>query len=255
MTKMLVFFFFCWVLLVTNVEATSLKDAIVEATKSTNGEAPTEGACPLDVLTCLDGSTLDRNPDLDCRFPRCTCKNTNQCMEGECVDGYCTGGTEKDDDDCGDDDYYCGGGDDDDDDDDDGEDDDYEPGACPQDVSECLDGSFVGRIPPYCEFEPCSCSKNQDCYHGTICDEEEGKCVEDGEEKVCPLDVLECLDGSSVSRLPPSCNFGRCTCESSRDCFRGICVEGRCSDRSVQCTLDVKECDDGSFVGRVPPDW
>jgi hypothetical protein len=51
---------------------------------------------------------------------------------------------------------------------------------------------------------------------------------------VCPTDVLECDDGSFVSRDPENdCEFEECPSE-------------------VACTADVQECDDGSFVSRDP---
>lgn len=242
-TNMRVFIsYFLLSILVVGAKA-SLKEAVVEATK----EAPE--ACSLDVLACADGSVLDRDPNMDCQFPRCSCKNSDQCMRGECVEGTCRGGSDDDadDDEVDDgytDDYYTN---------DDEKGDDYEPAACTQDVRQCRDGSSVGRISPYCEFEACPCYENRDCYQGEICEEE--KCVEEDKGEICSSDVLECLDGSTVSRIPPACKFDRCSCRNSRDCRRGICFDGKCSDRSVQCTLDVRECDDGSFVGRVPPDW
>ena len=232
-------------------EAASLSETIVEAIKSSSTSLPTTEACQQDVLTCADGSILDRDPELDCKFPRCSCDNSNECRRGECVEGYCKDVVPDVDDDDADDDSDDDDGDDDDD---DGDDDDYEPALCAQDVQECLDGSAVGRVPPYCEFEGCPCSGSRDCYFGDICDS--GICQEDDRDRECPLGTLECMDGSSVSRVPPACKFDRCSCSNSKECRRGICFEGRCSDRSaVQCTTDVKECDDGSFVGRIQPAW
>ena len=246
-----------FIIAAAGAEAASLSETIVEAIKSSSStEAPSTTkapssteVCQQDALTCADGSVLSRDPDLNCKFPRCSCGDSSECRRGECLEGYCKDVPDEVDDD-------DDGGDDDDDDGDDGDDDksdDYEPSLCIQDVQECLDGSAVGRVPPYCEFEACPCSGSRDCYFGDICDS--GKCMEDDRDSSCPLDTLECIDGSFVSRVPPACKFDRCSCSTSRECRRGVCFEGKCSDRSVQCTTDVKECDDGSVVGRVPPAW
>jgi hypothetical protein len=56
-----------------------------------------------------------------------------------------------------------------------------------------------------------------------------------GIPEVCPQDVLECPDGSTVSRdADNSCEFPKCP----------VVV--------VSCTQDVEECPDGSFVDRDP---
>uniref|UniRef100_A0A7S0ALV7 Uncharacterized protein n=1 Tax=Minutocellus polymorphus TaxID=265543 RepID=A0A7S0ALV7_9STRA len=51
----------------------------------------------------------------------------------------------------------------------------------------------------------------------------------------CPTDVMECDDGSFLSREPPSCDFAA-ACPGDND--------------NVFCTDDVKECADGSLVNR-----
>jgi uncharacterized protein (UPF0179 family) len=92
-----------------------------------------------------------------------------------------------------------------------------DPVACTMDAKECPDGSFVGRIPPSCEFADCPPVE---------------------EEPIeCTKDVQECPDGSFVSRIAPSCDFADCPPY----------------EEPVACTQDVKECPDGSYVGRTPP--
>ena len=53
----------------------------------------------------------------------------------------------------------------------------------------------------------------------------------------CPQDVLECSDGSFVSRVAPSCEFAECP---------ALFQPNNCPD-------SVKLCADGSFVGRSGP--
>ncbi|CAB9523274.1 chitinase [Seminavis robusta] len=66
--------------------------------------------------------------------------------------------------------------------------------VCTLDVQECPDGSFVGRVPPNCDF---------------------GDCV------VCPLDVLICSDNSTVVRDPSNdCQFEPCPMEISKRLLR-----------------------------------
>lgn len=61
--------------------------------------------------------------------------------------------------------------------------------ACTMDAKECPDGSYVGRIPPDCEFAACP----------------------DEEEVIfCPEDVKQCPNGSYVGRTPPDCEFSPC---------------------------------------------
>ena len=54
------------------------------------------------------------------------------------------------------------------------------------------------------------------------------------QEYVCPTDVKECDDGSSMSRNP------------SKDCEFDPCPQ------EYACSTDVKECDDGSYVNHNP---
>jgi hypothetical protein len=95
--------------------------------------------------------------------------------------------------------------------------------ACTDDAKECPDGSFVGRVPPSCEFAPCP------------------------GEGACTLEAKLCPDGSSVGRVPPSCEFAPCPGEEAP----ATTTKDECE---IVCTMDVKECPDGSFVGRVAPD-
>ena len=76
---------------------------------------------------------------------------------------------------------------------------------CTLDVKQCPDGSFVGRVPPGCNFEECPT------------------------DVACNRDAKVCPDGSSVSRVPPSCEFAKCpalACNNDRDCPTNyICAE------------------------------
>ena len=59
--------------------------------------------------------------------------------------------------------------------------------GCPDDAKLCPDGTFVGRVPPDCDFEECP------------------------EMSVgCPLDVKTCPDGTVLSRVGPDCLFPDC---------------------------------------------
>jgi hypothetical protein len=67
--------------------------------------------------------------------------------------------------------------------------------ACTMDAMECPDGSFVGRVPPTCEFAACPVSLDT---------------PEDDAQVVCTQDVKQCPDGSYVGRVAPSCEFTAC---------------------------------------------
>ena len=49
-------------------------------------------------------------------------------------------------------------------------------------------------------------------------------------EVACPLDTLECIDGSNVGRLSPDCDFARCSCRGDEHCYKGYCIDGSCTD-------------------------
>ena len=68
-----------------------------------------------------------------------------------------------------------------------------EPMACPRDVRECRDGSFVTRDPKLdCEFPECK-------------------------PVVCPKDARECRDGSFVTRDPKlDCEFSQCPVDPTK---------------------------------------
>lgn len=117
--------------------------------------------------------------------------------------------------------------------------------VCAGDVYECPDGSFVGRGGCNCEFSPCpeepECYNPGDCLAGErtcsgnkVWDRTypcvDGQCdytqttgslmVENcGDDACvdgvcvppeCPIDTLNCLDGTILVRQPPSCEFGVC---------------------------------------------
>ena len=65
---------------------------------------------------------------------------------------------------------------------------------CTMDAKACPDGSYVGRIPPNCEFAPCQIA--------TI------------EPITCPFGVKICPDGTTAKRIPPSCQFALCPTQS-----------------------------------------
>ena len=82
---------------------------------------------------------------------------------------------------------------------------------------------------------------------------------------VCPLDVRDCPDGSSVVRVPPDCDFEECppaACSSDiLECPDGSTVVRVPPDCEFEdcpagsaCPSDISECADGSTVVRVPPD-
>jgi hypothetical protein len=60
---------------------------------------------------------------------------------------------------------------------------------------------------------------------------------------VCTLDGKICLDGSSVGRVGPNCEFAACPGEEPREQSPGATI----------CTLEAKICPDGSSVGRTGP--
>ena len=67
--------------------------------------------------------------------------------------------------------------------------------GCTEEAKLCPDGSSVGRVPPFCEFEPCP--------------DVEG----------CTKDAKSCPDGTVVGRIPPDCEFAPCPGESEEKHF------------------------------------
>jgi len=63
-------------------------------------------------------------------------------------------------------------------------------------------------------------------------------CAQVPEPVGCTEDAKLCLDGTTVVRVAPDCEFEQCP-EPEEQVF---------------CTADVKECPDGSYVSRVPPE-
>jgi hypothetical protein len=62
--------------------------------------------------------------------------------------------------------------------------------ACTMEAMECPDGSYVGRVPPDCAFEPCPTAL------------------------ACPTDAKQCPDGTYVGRIAPDCEFAPCRTET-----------------------------------------
>jgi hypothetical protein len=77
---------------------------------------------------------------------------------------------------------------------------------------------------------------------GIIVDDEASACTE--EARVCP-------DGSSVSRMGPTCEFPACPSGSVPS--KGTSRSPAVSAPPVACTMDAKVCPDGSAVGRTAP--
>ena len=74
---------------------------------------------------------------------------------------------------------------------------------CAKDVKECLDGSYVGRYGPNCEFSPCHC-----------------------DDVNCPSDIKYCSDGSYVGRDPyNNCKFIPCAADDVPVCKMLSCVQ------------------------------
>ncbi len=69
--------------------------------------------------------------------------------------------------------------------------------ACTMDAKICPDGSFVGRMPPSCEFAPCpvsvqSCETDSDCVPAQCC--HPNACVNKAYQEPC--DDVDCGAGS-----------------------------------------------------------
>jgi len=82
---------------------------------------------------------------------------------------------------------------------------------CPQDVKQCPDGSYTYRVPPTCEFSSCPVSGSQPVPTPLSSDTILFPPPTDNNTIVCAQDVKQCPDGSSVSRIPPTCGFAPCT--------------------------------------------
>lgn len=66
---------------------------------------------------------------------------------------------------------------------------------------------------------------------------------------MCPMDAMECPDGSYVGRTGPDCEFAACPSTPVVTPDEPVTSD----DDMVMCTMDVRECSDGSYVGRVAP--
>lgn len=76
------------------------------------------------------------------------------------------------------------------------------PIACTMDAKMCPDGTYVGRIPPNCDFEVCP------MVEAALPGPQNGQAAEDS--VVCPADAKICPDGSGVGRVGPNCEFAPC---------------------------------------------
>ena len=95
--------------------------------------------------------------------------------------------------------------------------------VCAQDVRECSDGSYVGRIAPSCEFAACP-EPNQPVF-------EDGTLPPDhGDTQTENMSI----EGTAEADL-------------DQDMIGGRPEEG------VACTMEAKMCPDGSYVGRTGP--
>lgn len=75
--------------------------------------------------------------------------------------------------------------------------------ACTLDAKLCPDGSYVGRVPPTCEFSPCPGQTPPDTGSGNI-----PPAPGNGDGSVaCTMEAIECPDGSYVGRTGPNCEF------------------------------------------------
>ncbi len=85
---------------------------------------------------------------------------------------------------------------------------------CPEDLLECADGSYVGRVPPACRFVPCPPAAEGNAtpsqpeiplmLNNTGCIDDIPPCA------YCSQDIMKCADGSYVGRVPPYCEFEAC---------------------------------------------
>ena len=181
-----------------------------------NPPCPPEEACPITV-SCENGLCIvhEQAPpecenDWQCPQPDCL-PDSDYCPFFICVDGNCVEGGD--------------------------------PVFCTQDVQECPDGSFVGRVGPQCEFAPCpvylKCNTNDDCdIPEHVCDPEQGICVDMNHG--CPEDVRICFDGTTVQRVPPSCDFPECPASDGR-CLS----DADCDFPNEECNLEQGFCVDG----------
>jgi len=83
--------------------------------------------------------------------------------------------------------------------------------ACTLEAKECPDGSYVGRVPPNCEFAPCPPPVTG-----------------------CTKELMICPDGSSVGRTMPNCEFEPCplvpTTPPPGPTCKNVCGNGQCDE-------------------------
>jgi len=179
--------------------------------------------CTMEVRQCPDGSSVGRDSNNDCNF--------HPCPSGE---------------------------------------------VCPLDAKQCPDGSWVSRDSAHdCEFQPCPddpvvcCLAFPFCREGfeqvevgdPECQSNPDKCEDVGLccttikckqlPTVCPQDVMQCADGSSVGRdSNNNCEFHPCPSRcvltggeivnsgwSGKDTGSNSCNHCSCTDGALACTL------------------
>ncbi|NYZ77745.1 eight-cysteine-cluster domain-containing protein [Candidatus Micrarchaeota archaeon] len=143
------------------------------------------------------------------------------------------------------------------------------PVACTMEAKLCPDGSYVGRVPPDCEFEECPQTKYCDAM--TVCESGDCYAFEDKDTPICytgdpcarcasgrcmilesyPMQI-RCTDGET----PPAEGFcGSSTdgpCSSDADCMSGGCSGQVCQSKSeepVVTTCEYRECYNAAAYG------
>lgn len=71
--------------------------------------------------------------------------------------------------------------------------------ACTLEAKLCPDGSYVGRVPPTCEFTQCPQPRGQNGPTRPGLNEQE--------PVFCTADAMQCPDGTWVGRTGPNCEF------------------------------------------------
>lgn len=117
-------------------------------------------------------------------------------------------------------------------------------------ADDTCEGSYVGYF--YDEnSDACFESRVQGCakrYSDTFLQtrsECEAKFVKNELPNSCNDDVLQCQNGVTLKRVPPSCSFPKC------EEYVPPVVEEDPWDGKIICTRDLKRCPDGSYVSRV----
>lgn len=169
--------------------------------------------CETDTFTCDNGLILERDPALNCEFPKCP---SNICGDQRllCPNGYSY--VERDpENDC-----------------------DWEPcpsrhvPKCYHDTSTC---PFDVPMVDNCEVEPCSnpaaCNVDETCVKN-LCGNCYELCCTDEEMDPCNTDEFTCPDGSVVQRNPDM----QCAFECPETSSTGSCVDDQitCADGRIR---------------------